>query len=187
MIGNKKWWPKSHVETGSPQTQCLQECRPPAINNLSVVCSFIYPNMSSHQSIQNAENSWVKNKSTWEIIQLLLNCGKYVLEFKIYISKIVVYIDTYIWIGCNNDIWVWRILFHKVDKVKIQILEFSKWKFEIQYFRSVEVFARLIEMIRKSILKSLSISINARFLFYRSKRAFDWLRFIKLYFLQNFQ
>ena len=60
--------------------------------------------MSSHQSIQNAENSWVKNKSTWEIIQLLLNCGKYVLEFKIYISKIVVYIDTYIWIGCNNDI-----------------------------------------------------------------------------------
>ena len=105
----------------------------------------------------------------------------------------VLCIYIYIYIGWNNDVWFCRILSHKVNKVKIQILKFSKRKFEIRYFQSVEVFARSIKMIRKSILKSLSISIDARFLFYQSKRAFDRLkgtldrsRLVKLYFLQNF-
>ena len=56
------------------------------------------------------------------------------------------YIHGYV---CNNNVWVWRVLFHKVNKVKIQVLKFSKWKFEIQYFRSVKTFARLIEIVRK--------------------------------------
>ena len=67
-------------------------------------------------------------------------------------------------------------MFHKVDKVKIQILEFSKWKFEIQYFRLVETFAQSIEMVRKSIMESLLDSIAIRFLFDWSKRAFDQLK-----------
>ena len=42
-----------------------------------------------------------------------------------------------------------KILFHKVVKVKIQVLEFSKWKFEVKHFRSVETLAWLIEMLKK--------------------------------------
>ena len=34
------------------------------------------------------------------------------------VAYIGIYI--YIWICCNNDVWVWIILFLKVDKVKIQ-------------------------------------------------------------------
>ena len=42
-----------------------------------------------------------------------------------------------------------KILFHKVVKVKIQVLEFSKWKFEVKHFRLVETLAWLIEMVKK--------------------------------------
>ena len=37
----------------------------------------------------------------------------------------LLYIYVYTWISCNNDVWVWKVLFHKFDKVKIQVLEFS--------------------------------------------------------------
>ena len=77
-------------------------------------------------------------------------------------------------------------MFHEVNKVKIHVLKFSKWKFEIQYFQSIETFTRSIKMVRKSILESLPISIDAWFLFNRSKGTLDWLKLIKLNFLKNF-
>ena len=50
-------------------------------------------------------------------------------------------------------------MFHKA---KIQILKFSKWKFEIQHFRSVKALAQSIENGKKIILKSLDVSITVR-------------------------
>ena len=52
-------------------------------------------------------------------------------------------------------------------------MEFSKWKFEIQYFQSIKTFVRSIEMVKKYILESLPVSIDAQFIFDRSKRVFD--------------
>ena len=52
-------------------------------------------------------------------------------------------------------------------------MEFSKWKFKIQYFQSIKTFARSIEMVRKYMLESLLVSIDAQFMFDRSKRVFD--------------
>ena len=62
-----------------------------------------------------------------------------------------------------------RILFHKVYKVKIQVLEFSKWKFEVKHFWSIKTLTRSIEMVKKkswsfwmsrSLLDSCSIDWN---------------------------
>ena len=58
-------------------------------------------------------------------------------------------------------------MFHKVVKVKIQVLEFSKWKFKIKYFWLVEALAWSIEMMKKIILESLDDSIVIRFRFDR--------------------
>ena len=42
-------------------------------------------------------------------------------------TAVLLYILIYTRIGCNNEVWVWKILFHKV---KIQVLKFSKWAIE---------------------------------------------------------
>ena len=50
-------------------------------------------------------------------------------------------------IGCNNDVWFWKILFHKV---KIKVLEFSKWTGENCEIRfSTEFSSDCLERLKK--------------------------------------
>lgn len=75
-----------------------------------------------------------------------LGCSDYILD--------VVY-KVYTRIGCNNDGWVWKIWFHKV---KIQVLEFSKWKLGIWIFWNfLEFFGDYWERLKRfqSLLTAL--------------------------------
>ena len=51
----------------------------------------------------------------------------WIILFQLVYNHLMLYIQVYTRIVCNNDIWVWRIWFYKV---KIQVLEFSMQKFE---------------------------------------------------------
>ena len=46
--------------------------------------------------------------------------------------------------------------------MKIQVLKFSKWKFENQYFQSIEILARSIENGKEKILEFLDVLIPVR-------------------------
>ena len=74
----------------------------------------------------------------------------------------VLYIYLYTLIGYNNDIWVWRILFHKV---KIQVLKFSKRNSKFRIFNRSNILLNWSKWWRKIILESLPASISDQFMF----------------------
>ena len=55
--------------------------------------------------------------------------------------------------------------------MKIQILEFSLWKFKFQELRSIETSVRLIQMLKEIILEFLQDSIGIRILVDRLKKS----------------
>ena len=84
-----------------------------------------------------------------------------------------------------------KILFHKVVKVKIQVLKFSKWKFEVKHFRSIETLAWLIEMVKKKswslwMVRSLFDSFSIDWMLFSIERTPQSIETQKLNFLLNF-
>ena len=76
----------------------------------------------------------------------------WIILFQLVYNHLMLYIQVYTRIVCNNDIWVWRIWFYKV---KIQVLDFSQRKFKNLNF--LEFFAEFFGDCSKRLKRFQSL------------------------------